>query len=118
MNGEHPAEGNVEIAQISKGSKQLYVGRNGLRTVTLGQTYRVLINETIIGSVTRELVDQSHKTPGLTYVNRRWQTPAWVANPTRSTHYHAPHFYDTKKEAIEALIERAERQTNKVSDGS
>lgn len=76
----------IEVIQTSKGEKLTYSGKNGKKEAVIGAAFTVYIDGVVIGHVVRELQTRESRTRGRIYVNRRWESPAWVRYSSRGGH--------------------------------
>lgn len=63
----------VEIEEVNAGEHVTVRGRQ----VLVGQEYDVYLLGAFIGKVRKSMVTRERRTRGRTYVNARWQSPAW-----------------------------------------
>ena len=69
----------VESRMVDAG-EPVQIGSFGhSRTVMVNRVYELSYEGEVIGYAQRRLVTREQRTPGRRYVNRRWESPAWLA---------------------------------------
>lgn len=70
----------VESRMVDAG-EPVQIGRRvgRARTVMINRVYELSYEGEVIGYAQRRLVTREQRTPGRRYVNRRWESPAWLA---------------------------------------
>lgn len=94
----------VEIEEVNAGEHITVRGRR----VLVGQEYDVYLLGTFIGKVRKSMVTRERRTRGRTYVNARWQTPAWQRS--RPSLYPSWFEDSSRVHAIRSLIALLDRK--------
>lgn len=108
---------DIQVVQVSEGRPVEFRGQRGTkRTVKVGRIWLVLYDGEVIGAILYSLHTREQRTPGRTYVNRRWQSPGWsmvkgekAKNATEHSTMFRGEAY-TKKDAIERIVNDHERE--------
>lgn len=93
----------VEIDQVKEGEHVTHRGK----TIIVGQEFDVYLLGTFIGKVRRSMATRERRTPGRTYVNARWQSPAWQR--ARPDVYPTWLENDSRASCIRSLIDLSQR---------
>lgn len=70
-------EHNIEILLRKAGAERIYAGRNRRKTAVVGKIFEVLLDSTGVGFIDYDLATRERRVAGRTYVEARWQSPAW-----------------------------------------
>lgn len=103
------SEGQVKIELREKG-EAVKVGRHfgQPRTVSLNSYNVIGPDNSLVGVVRLDMATFETRSKGRTYVNSRWRSPRWFYR-VGTGYGRSRSFYDTRKQAVEALLREAGR---------
>lgn len=106
----------IEVRQVTPGHQVTHVGRHSRtqRRVRIDRTWHVYHAGVLIGRVAYVMRTRETRSRGRTYVNSRWQSPAWIWDDGGDDRYPDPHFRGleaySKTDAIARVVDRAMRR--------
>lgn len=109
----------VEVRLVDPGRPIEYRGRirHAMRRVTIDRVWHVYLDGEPVGAIAYVMRTRETRTRGRTYVNTRWQSPAWMwtarrPDPNLPTPYFNGAEAYSKADAVERILRDHERSTS------